>query len=186
MEPPTEQKRSRYRVTLADVLRHLDEMSNGAEQWMGIPLAPYFISNEGNNQRYILVAYSDPDPTNLPNTLVYGVPIEHRSASADTPAALLCCLAPEHLVPISRGLYWLNDLLDYDPFEDMARFWEPLKKQVLQPTPAPDSTCSDTSKMWTPDTIRETMDGMTYRYAVRAKLIWLSQSKQRIQNAIWR
>ena len=36
MEPSTEQKRRPYRMTLATVLRHLDEMSNGAEQWTGM------------------------------------------------------------------------------------------------------------------------------------------------------
>jgi hypothetical protein len=57
MEQSAAQTCKRY-VEFWKLLRHLDAMSNGAEHWVGRPLAPSFVSTKGDVQRYILVGYS--------------------------------------------------------------------------------------------------------------------------------
>jgi hypothetical protein len=84
-------------------------------------------------QRYILVGYSHPDSTNLPNTLVFLVPIELYRAPDDAEPRLFCSVAPDLIVPLSKGFYWSGYLLHYDPLEDLARFCGPLLKQLSQP-----------------------------------------------------
>src|SRR4029077_14233083 len=101
-------------------------MGHGAEQWVGLPLAPSFATTEGEVQKYFLVGYSNPDPTNLPNPLVYLVPIELYQASDGSQPKLFCSIGPDLIVPLSKGLYWSGDALRYDQLKDQARFCGPL------------------------------------------------------------
>ena len=169
MEQPTEQAGCRY-VELWVLLRHLDAMSHGAEQWIGLPLAPSFVTTEGEVQRYILVGYSNSEPTNLPNPLVYLVPIELYQASDGGQPKLLCSIGADLVVPLSKGLYWSGDVLRYDQLEDGARFCGPLMKQLSQPVPTPVWGCTGTSERWNPDTDRQTMDGIAYPLVTLALL----------------
>lgn len=185
MEQPTEQAGSRY-VELWVLLRHLDAMSHDAEQWIGLPLAPSFVTTEGEVQKYILVAYSNPDPSNLPNPLVYLLPIELYQSSDGSQPKLFCSIGADLFVPLSKGLYWTGDVLRYDQLKDRARFCGPLMKQLSQPVPTPVWGCPGTSERWNPDTDKQTMDGMAHRDALCALLTRWSESRQQIQNAIWR
>jgi hypothetical protein len=184
MEQPTEQVGNRY-VELGVLLRHLDAMSHGDEQWVGLPLAPSFATTDGEVQKYFLVGYSNPDPTNLPNPLVYLVPIELYQAPDGSQAKLLCSIGADLIIPLSKGLYWSGDELRCDQQEDQARFCGPLMKQLVQPVPTPVWGCSGMSERRKPDTDRQTMDGILYRDALCAVLRRWSESKQQIQNAIW-
>ena len=185
MEKPPAQAGNRY-VELGVLLRHLDAMSHDAEQWVGLPLSRSFATSEGEVQSYFLVGYSNADRTNLPNPLVFLIPIELYNASDGGQAKLLCSIGTDLIIPLSKGLYFSGDGMRYDQLKDRARFCGPLMKQLAEPVPTPVWGCSDASQRRKPDTERQTMDGMAYRDALFAVLRQWSESRQQIQNAIWR
>jgi len=103
MEQPTEQAGRRY-VELWVLLRNLDAMSHDAEQWVGIPLARSFATVEGELQSYFLIGYSNPDPTNLPNPLVFLVPTEIYQPSDGSQPKLMCSIGPDFDYPPVGGI----------------------------------------------------------------------------------
>lgn len=56
-------------IRLGTLLGHLEKMNQGAHQWLTLPSAGTFISLDGEIQRYLIVGYSNPDSTGLPNAL---------------------------------------------------------------------------------------------------------------------
>jgi hypothetical protein len=103
-------------------------MSHGANQWITLPSSGIFISLEGELQRYLLVGYTNPDPSGLPNALVYAVRLIADKPHVDAVPTHQCCFASKSIVPLSRGLYWVNGELVYDRMEDWRRFSQPLHK----------------------------------------------------------
>lgn len=184
MEQSKEQTINRF-VELWVLLRHLDALSYGSEQWLGLPLAPYFMTAWGEVQRYILVGYTNTGPSNLPNSLVYLIPIEKYQGSLDRHPKLLCTIGPDHIIPLSKGLYLLDDELKYNQQEDMNRFCQPLLEQLSLVVPSLIWDHAQTSESAEQRMRSQTLDGLTYRDALCALLTTWSESRQHIQNEIW-
>jgi hypothetical protein len=184
MEQSKKARDNRY-VEFWVLLRHLDAMCNGIEQWRALPLAPSFISTKGDVLRYVLVGYSNPDPSHLPNTLVYLVPIERYRPCEDAPESLYCSVGFDMIVPLAKGLYWAKDVLNYDLVEDLVRFCEPLMRQLSLPVPPKEFRYPNSPARQNSDADSQTMDGMSYRESLLAKLRWWSGRRQKIQNAVW-
>jgi hypothetical protein len=73
----------RYCVRLATLMQHLRQISRGPHQWAVRPVSAIFVSIDGDATRYLLVGYSNPKTTGLPNNLVYGVPLNIHRGDAE-------------------------------------------------------------------------------------------------------
>jgi hypothetical protein len=133
-----------------------------------------------NPRTYVIVGFSNPDITKLENHLCFLLPAVALAGCTDTDAKLLVRFSPWSTLPLSRGLYWHNGGLSYDPLEDFDRFWTPLKEclcsqrvegyiQSLEADPGFDGS---------------TLDGLSNREALSEHMLWLSQSKETIEDAI--
>ena len=172
-----------YCVRLATLIQSFERMSLRAHQWIARPVPGIFVSLEGNVRRYVLAAYSNPHPAQLPNTLVFGVPlIIHRVHPGDEPE-LRACFDKKSIVPLSIGLYWKDDDLKYDQLKDWNRFWNPIEK-CLQTPPAEWLECQKANDVCRNETDRRTLDGISYRDSLCAYVTQWSQSKEKLQNAV--
>jgi hypothetical protein len=93
----------RYCVRLGTVLRHFEKMSQGANQWITLPSSGIFISLEGEIRRYVLVGYSNPDSSGLPNAVIYGVRLIADKPHVDAVPTHQCCFAPNRSCRYSEG-----------------------------------------------------------------------------------
>ena len=154
-------------------------MSSGADQWFALPVSGAFVSHEGQVKRYIIVGYSNPDPSELPNHLGFCLPLVHRGAPGVEPS-LLACFDPESVVPVSNGLYWEEDELKYDQLEDWDRFWKPLEQCLWTPGGGEiNSECQGASNEPCPKQSRRTLDEILYKDALTAHVRWWSESMEK-------
>ena len=165
---------------LSTLNKRLGEMSHGAHQWMSLIVPDVFLSSEGEPRSYVIIGRSISDPCMLSNHLCFLLPVVALAGCTDSDAELLVRFSPWSTVPLSRGLYWHDGRLSYDPLEDFDRFWTPLKERL----------CSQRTEGHVerqelePNLVGQTIDAVSYRKALAAHMIWLSQSKETIQNAL--
>jgi hypothetical protein len=158
--------------------------SRGPHQWLVRPLSGIFVSGQGEVSRYLLVGYSNPKSTGLPNHLIYAIPLYHFRPDPDADTDLRACIDPQTAIPLLRGLYWKNGDLQYDLERDRARFWEPVEKCLQEPMPAPHSQCHEPADAARTGPTQQTFDGITYIDSLTACLRWWAQEKEVLQNAI--
>jgi hypothetical protein len=160
-------------------------MSQGANQWITLPSSGIFISLEGEIRRYVLVGYSNPDSSGLPNAVIYGVRLIADKPHVDAVPTHQCCFAPKSIVPLSRGLHWINGVLEYDPMEDWRRFSHPLQ-QFLTHTRAMEHSHSIAPPiLGCTGGDQQTLEGVPYKDSLVAQMRWWSQSEGKFQDAIW-
>jgi hypothetical protein len=166
-------------VCLTALNSRLEDMSHGAHQWMSVTVPEVFLSPEGEARCYVIVGYSNPQ-SRLPNHLCFILPLVTLGGCPEASPELLVRFSPWSTKPLSKGLYLDDGRLSYDPLEDFDRFWTPLKECL----------CSRRAEGYIesleadPGFDGSTLDGLSYREALSAHMVWLSQSKETIQNAL--
>lgn len=111
-----------YCMRLGTLIQHFARMSSEVDQWVVRPVSGLFVSTEGVVKRFVLAAYSNAGPEELPNPLVFALPLTIQRRHQEAEPALIVCFDPKSIVPLCRGLYWHEDDLQYDPVEDWNRF----------------------------------------------------------------
>lgn len=151
-----------------------------------MPVTGIYVSTENRSRLYLIVCYSNPDPTGLPNHLCFCLPLIVDRSDPASGLKLLACFAPESIVPLSKGLYWEDDELKHDFLEDWFRFWEPLKR-CLWPleTEQPSRYPGDENELG-PETERQTLAGISYKDSINALVKSWSESKEELENEIQR
>src|SRR5260370_1205923 len=102
--------------------QRIKDLSFGTHQWISVPVTGIYISNENRSRLYLIVCYSNPDSTGIPNHLCFCLPLIVDRSDPGGGLKLLACFAPESIVQLSKGLYWEGDELKYDILEDWCRF----------------------------------------------------------------
>jgi hypothetical protein len=176
-----QQPSSPYRVRLVKLMQHFSRMSSGPNQWIARPVAGFFVSAEGRVVRYIIAAFSNPEPSNLPNPLIYAVPITIRQSEGGTESDLIVCLDPAMVVPLSKGLYLDGNELHYNESEDWDRFWRPMEEDLSQPLE--DMNWEQQRLLGeSPAGRRKTLDGAPHLATLSAYVKWWANAKDQVQN----
>jgi hypothetical protein len=122
-----------YFASLKALARHLAAMSHDVHQWGVVTVPGIFPSAEGSPRSYALIGYSNPDPSWLINILCFVAPVVALgNGLAPTPDLIVSC-SPKSMDPITKGLYFEDGELKYDPFEDFDRVWSPIKRRLWPP-----------------------------------------------------
>jgi hypothetical protein len=132
-EHPFGQPNCGYCVEFLTATKRINSLNCGAHQWVSVPVTGIYLSNENRSRLYLIVCYSNPDPTELPNHLCFSLPLLVDRGAPGGGIKLLACFAPESMVPLQKGFYWEGDELKHDPLEDWCRLWEPLKRCLWPP-----------------------------------------------------
>ena len=119
-------------------------------------------------------------PVNAVKPSLLSLPLVALAGSTDNDAELLVRFSPWSTVPLSRGVYRHEGRLSYDPLEDFDRFWTPLKKCLC---PQRMEGYIEYQEL-EPELVGQTIDAVSFRKALAAHMIWLSQSKETIQHAL--
>src|ERR1700722_19485429 len=143
-----------------------------------------FVSPEGRVRRYIIAAYSNPDPTGLPNSLVFGLPLTiHRGPPGAEPG-LYVCFVSQSVVRLSKGLYWREGGLNQNEREDWDRFWHPIEHSLEANETAERLGTRERSEVRQSERDRRTVEGISYRDSLCALVTWWAKSKEKLQDAI--
>jgi hypothetical protein len=185
MERRSVQPRCPYCIRLATLIQHFEKMSSGADQWVARPVSGIFVSLEGEVRRFVLAGYSNPQPDELLNPLVFGLPLNIHRDHPEAEPALIVCFDPKSIVPLCKGLYWEEDDLQYDPLEDWDRFWSPIRKWVSASAAAERSDCDEVRGLRDSERDRRTLEGISYRDSLCAYVTWWAQCKETLQDAIY-
>ncbi|WP_263377074.1 hypothetical protein [Granulicella aggregans] len=171
-------------VDFFEIVRSLASLNHGSHQWAYHISPALDFPNAGRRAtRYLLVAYSNPDPTGIPNHLCFCVPLFFRSPSRPDKPSIVACFDIEAITPLSHGLYWENDRLAGDFLGDFDLFYEPLANlfwnqdsssvspntEVIQAEPQPD---------------RMSIEGVTYQESITALLWRWVLSKEELEREI--
>jgi hypothetical protein len=185
MDPNAHRPNCPYCVGIAALIQRFRRMSWGADQWIARPVSGLFVSVDGEVRRFALAAFSNADPSDLPNPLVYSLPLTIHRNHPEAEPELLVCFAPETVVPLAKGLYLEDGDLRYDALEDWHRFWQPIKKCVFAPqATSNDLECHKRGNVDRFEHRRQTLEGVSYEDSLRAYVSWWGQSKESIQDAI--
>jgi hypothetical protein len=185
MEHNSVQASCPYCIRLGTLIQHFARMSSGADQWVARPVSGLFVSPEGEVRRFVLAGYSNAQPTELPNPLVFALPLTIQRRRQEAEPALIVCFDPKSIVPLCGGLYWEEDDLQYDPLEDWDRFWSPIRKWVSESAAAAErSDCDEVRDVRSTDRQRRTLEGISYKDSLCAYVTWWSQNKEKIQDAV--
>jgi hypothetical protein len=165
-------------------MKHFRKISYGPHQWLVRPLSGYFVSREGEASHYLLVGYTNPKSTGLPNHLVYGLPIASYRSGPESETELRICCEQATAIPLSRGLYWSDRDLRYNPDRDWSRFWEPTEGLFPELGTAKESVGRERDKEFTMEREWRTLEGDTYIDSLTACLKRWSQERQVLQDAL--
>jgi hypothetical protein len=185
MEHNSVQASCPYCIRLATLIQHFARMSSGAYQWVVRPISGIFVSLEGEVRRFVLAAYSNPQPTELPNPLVFALPLTIQRRHEEAEPALIVCFDPKSVVPLCGGLYWHEDDLQYDPLEDWDCFWSPIREFVSASATAERSDCDEVRDLRHTQGDRRTLEGISYSDSLCAYVTWWAQCKETLQDAIY-
>ncbi len=176
-EHPFGQPNCDYCVEFLAATQRIKDLSFGAHQWLSVPVTGICLSNENRSRLYLIVCYSNPDPTGL-NHLSFCLPLFVDRSDPRVGVKLLACFAPESMVPLSRGLYWEGDELKYDFLEDWYRFWEPLKRSLWPQEKARRSEHQGKVSELGSGRMRLTLEGISYKDSINAVAKFWSESKE--------
>jgi hypothetical protein len=174
-----------YCLEFLTATQRIKDLCFGTHQWISVPVTGIYISNENRSRLYLIVCYSNPDSTGIPNHLCFCLPLIVDRSDPGGGLKLLACFAPESIVPLSRGLYWEGDELKNDILEDWCRFWEQLKRCLWTEESQYSEYRCDGSE---PGVEREwrTLEGISYKDSINAVAKLWSESKEQLQNEIER
>jgi hypothetical protein len=183
-EFPFGQRNCEYCVELHVVMQRIDDISSGAHQWTCLPATSLMVGKQKRRCDWLVVGYSNPNSECLPNLLSYCFPIIFDRDKDGGGSRLLVCFAPDSMHPLCRGLYWEEDELKCDCFEDWERFWEPLRRSLWPPT-AEEYPLNPTYRdlhLSLPNI--KTLEGVTYRESIEGHVRLWAKSKAALQKVI--
>lgn len=64
-----------YCIELWTAIPKINRLSHGAHQWFASPACGLYFGNEGRGRSFLVVGYSNPEPTGLPNAICFAVPM---------------------------------------------------------------------------------------------------------------
>jgi hypothetical protein len=184
-EHPFGQPNCGYCVEFLTATQQINDLSCGPHQWVSVPVTGIYLSNENRSRLYLILCYSNPDPTGL-NHLSFCLPFFVDRSAPGGGIKLLACFAPESMVPLQKGFYWEGDELKHDPLEDWCRLWEPLKRCLWPPEEGRRSESQGKENELDPGHERLTLEGISYKESVHAVARFWSESKVELQNEIQR
>ena len=117
MKPYSHKLNGSYFVELGLLNKKLKEISHGTHQWMAVPVLGIFRAPGNEPRSCVLVGFSNPDGTSLPNYLCYLFPAVALAGHAVTGTKLVVQLEPCWMPALSRGLYWDEGNLKIDPWK---------------------------------------------------------------------
>jgi hypothetical protein len=119
-----------YFASLQALSWHLTAISHNVHQWGVIAVPGILTSAEGDPRSYALIGYSNPGPFWLINTLCFLAPlVALGNGLGPTPDLIVSC-SPKSMRPLTKGIYFEDGELKYDPFEDFDRVWSPIKRRL--------------------------------------------------------
>src|ERR1700738_3862240 len=81
-EHPFGQPNCDYCIEILTATQRIKDLSRGAHQWISLPVTGIYLPSETRSRLYLIVCYSNPDPSGLPNHLCFCLPlIVDRSGS---------------------------------------------------------------------------------------------------------
>jgi hypothetical protein len=165
---------------LTSLNENLEAMSQGAHNWMSVVVPGAIFSSDGEPRSYVIIGYSNP-AMGLPNDLCFLLPLVKLGGSRESNSDLLVRFSPRSTVPLTHGLYWEEDgNLKCDPLEDFDRFWAPLKQRLCPQIMQRHMDLHESEPNWD----EQTIDTISFKKALAAHMIWLSQSTETIKNAL--
>ena len=184
-EHPFGQPNCGYCLEFLTATQRINDLNCGAHQWVSVPVTGIYLSNEDRSRLYLIVCYSNPDPTGL-NHLSFCLPLFVNKSDPKGGIKLLACFAPESIIALSKGLYWEGDELKSDPLEDWCRFWGPLKRCLWSPEKGRHLECQGKENEIDPGQERLTLEGISYKESVYAVARFWAESREELQNEIQR
>jgi hypothetical protein len=179
---------SGFLVSLRALRLGLERMSHSRHQWAVVTVPGILRLRDGESRSNVLVGYTNPDPSGLPNYLSFILPLVALGGGSGPDRELIVSLSPRTMTPVSKGLYFEDGNLKYDLMEDWARVWHPLK-QELWPDECMLKQSTKHKKVFdvaTPE-LRD-RDSMTADNPYRAELVSfitaLSESEEVIRDAV--
>ncbi len=175
-----------FLVSLAALRQGLERMSRTTHQWAVVTVPEIFLLRDGEPRSYVLVGYSNPGASGLPNFLCFMLPLVALGGCTKTEPLLIVSLSSRSMLPLTKGLYFESGDLKYDEMEDWARVWYPLKQELwpdeseLKPL-AKDVNWFEISNLH--DTISATAENL-YREELVAFITALSKSEEVILDAV--
>ena len=166
-------------VELLTAMERIRTLSSGAHQWLAHPVSGLHFRSRKWSQRYLVVAYSNPDTTGLPNHLCFCLPILMGRIGPEGTRTLLACFAPESIVPLSTGLYWENDDLKEDSVGDYI-----LLSEVLERCLWPQHQSKGFGNSMESEQTNLMLGGISYGDSIQALVRMWSQSKEMLRNKI--
>jgi hypothetical protein len=172
-----------YCAELSTVSQHLLDLSCGAHQWASMPSCDLGVSNEKRSRRYLIAGYSNPERGGLPNPLCFCFPLFIYRSASGSELTHLVCLAAESTVALSGGLYWEDEQLKKDSFEDYCRFMNPLSERLWPAEKANPSSPVESCDQLT-ESATHTLEDISYSESIAALLRFWSQSRERLLQKI--
>jgi hypothetical protein len=173
-----------YCLDFLTATQRIRDLSCGAHQWTSVPVTGIYLSDDNRSRLYLIVCYSNPDPSGLPNHLCFCLPLIVDRSDPEGGLKLLACFAPESIVSLSMGLYWEDEELKYDVLEDWCRFWEPLKRSLWTPISEQLPKYQGDGNELDPKCEKLTLAGISYKDSVNAVARSWAESKEKLQNEI--
>ena len=119
-----------FLVSLVSLRPGLERMSRTTHQWAVVTVPGIFLLRGGEPRSYVLVGYSNPEPSGLPNFLCFMLPLVALGGCVGAAPELIVSLSPRSMVQLASGLYFEDGALKYDLVEDWARVWHPLRQEL--------------------------------------------------------
>jgi hypothetical protein len=159
-------------VDFFEFIRAINTLNQGPHQWAYHISPALDIPNAGRRfPRYLLIAYSNPDSSGIPNHLCFCVPLFFRRRSDPGKPSIIACFEVSALTALSSGLYWENGRLVGDFLGDFDLFYEPLAKLFWNRNSRSTSDSSTSSPLGEPQTDKLTIEDISYKESIRA-LLW--------------
>jgi len=173
-----------FHVTIASLYECLNVLSHGDHQWRAVPINNPLVSSCGEQETYVLIGYSNPDPTKLPNHLFCLVPSTILRSSRSVETDVLVEISSLSMTPLANGLYFEDGLLLYDPMTDWFAFWGPLTdyfltskyEEMILNVPPLEQLVSDLSRPAATD--------FFFRRSLRKRMEWLAGNTWVLQEAL--
>jgi hypothetical protein len=85
---------SGFLVSLAALRRGLKRMNRSTHQWAVVTVPGIFLLRDGEPRSYVLVGYSNPEASGLPNFLCFMLPLVALGGYMGTEPLLIVSLSP--------------------------------------------------------------------------------------------
>jgi hypothetical protein len=182
-EHPSGDPGCEYCAELSTVSQHLLDLSGGAHQWASVPSYDLGVSNEKRSRRYLIAGYSNPERGGLPNLLCFCFPLFIYRSASGSELTHLVCLAAESTVGLSGGLYWEDEQLKKDSFEDYCRFMNPLNERLWPAEKENPSSSVESCEQLT-ESATHTLEDISYSESITDLVRFWSQSRERLLQKI--